>query len=258
MTDQATGGQRADGAPIALRVLAYVADLCLASTVVAIALIINVLAGVEKGPYFLGGGVIVAIIISIVLHGAFGASPGKMLAGLTVVDADTRRALGYPASAIRSVVFNVLAPLVYLPAWSILADGGRRGIHEKASKTTVVDGADVVAEEPRPQPATPSGPLGGLVAGDAAEDSALQRIPTPLPADAAPTDALTDDADGEPRERLQPPSLPPLPDDVPGLRPVPPRFGPPLADGEESTAAPAAAFAQPPQAPVAPPVPPRP
>lgn len=258
MSDTATGGQRADGAPIALRVLAYIADLCLASTVIAVALIINVLAGLEKGLYFLGGGVIVAIIASIVLHGAYAASPGKMLAGLKVVDADTRAALGYPASAIRSLVFNVLAPLVYLPAWSILADAGRRGIHEKASKTTVVDGSEVEVEQAPRTAAAPSGPLGGLVTGEGAQDdSGLQRIPTPLPGDGARTAALTDtgaETEAEPRERLQPPSLPPLPDDVPGLRPVPPRFGPPLAEGEQPAgpAAPAAAFASPPQAPVPP------
>lgn len=53
----------------------------------------------------------------------------------------------------------------------------------------------------------------------------------------------------EVRERLQPPSLPPLPDDVPGLRPIPPRFGPPPTEGDAPAAPlpPAAAFGQPPQ-----------
>ncbi|WP_415848289.1 RDD family protein, partial [Tsukamurella ocularis] len=191
MSDQATaratqeygaqsslGGSPVEAAPNVLRVLAYIADLCVASAVVAIALIVNVAAGLEQGWVFLGIGVAVAIIASIVLHGLYGASPGKLLAGLKVVDADSHRPIGFPSSAIRSVVFNVLAPLVYLPAWSILADGGRRGVHEKASKSTVVDDADV-ATRVRAQAPAPSGPLGGLVTGES--DSTLQRIPTPLP-----------------------------------------------------------------------------
>ncbi|MFD9829087.1 RDD family protein [Tsukamurella tyrosinosolvens] len=233
-----------------LRVLAYIADLCLAATVVAIALIVNVVAGLELGWVFLGIGAAVAIIASIVLHGLYGASPGKLLAGLKVVDADSHHPIGFPSSAIRSVVFNVLAPLVYLPAWSILADGGRRGVHEKASKSTVVDDADV-ATPSRAQAPAPSGPLGGLVTGES--DSTLQRIPTPLPeetrVDAVAAGAATEVVEtGEPRERLQPPTLPPLPDDVPGLRPIPPRFGPPPTEGDEPTTGlpPAAAFAPPP------------
>ncbi|WP_158635076.1 RDD family protein [Tsukamurella asaccharolytica] len=271
MSDQATaratqeygaqtslGGSQVEAAPAVLRVLAYVADLCIASAVVAIALIVNVVAGLDLGWAFLGIGAAVAIVASIVLHGVYGASPGKLLAGLTVVDAQSHRRIGFPSSAIRSLVFNVLAPLVYLPAWSILADGGRRGVHEKASKSTVVDAADV-ALAARAQPVAPSDRLGGLGTGES--DNTLQRIPTPLP-DETRVDALGAGADtevvavDEPRERLQPPSLPPLPDDVPGLRPIPPRFGPPPGDGDEPTTAlpPAAPFSslpepQPPQAP---------
>lgn len=263
MSDQATaratqeygaqtslGGSQVEAAPNVLRVLAYIADLCLAATVVALALIVNVVAGLELGWVFLGIGAAVAIIASIVLHGLYGASPGKLLAGLKVVDADSHHPIGFPSSAIRSVVFNVLAPLVYLPAWSILADGGRRGVHEKASKSTVVDDADV-ATPSRAQAPAPSGPLGGLVTGES--DSTLQRIPTPLPeetrVDAVAAGAATEVVEtGEPRERLQPPTLPPLPDDVPGLRPIPPRFGPPPTEGDEPTTGlpPAAAFAPPP------------
>ncbi|CAM3203113.1 RDD family protein [Tsukamurella hominis] len=263
MSDQATaratqeygaqtslGGSQVEAALNVLRVLAYIADLCLASTVVALALIVNVVAGLELGWVFLGIGAAVAIIASIVLHGVYGASPGKLLAGLKVVDADSHRPIGFPSSAIRSVVFNVLAPLVYLPAWSILADGARRGVHEKASTSTVVDDADVAAPS-RAQAPAPSGPLGGLVTGES--DNTLQRIPTPLPeetrVDAVAAGAATEVVEtGEPRERLQPPSLPPLPDDVPGLRPIPPRFGPPPTDSDESTTGlpPAAAFAPPP------------
>ncbi|TWS24971.1 RDD family protein [Tsukamurella sputi] len=263
MSDQATaratqeygartslGGARVEAAPTVLRVLAYVADLCVAATVVAIALIVNVLAGLEMGWIFFGIGVGVAIVASIVLHGVYGASPGKLLAGLTVVDADSHRRLAFPASAIRSVVFNVLAPLVYLPAWSVLADGGHRGIHEKASRTTVVDDADVAAPA-RAQAPAPSGPLGGLVTGES--ENTLQRIPKPLPEETR-VDAVTAGAATEvvgveePRERMQPPSLPPLPDDVPGLRPIPPRFGPPpTAEEQAAASAPAAAFAPPPQ-----------
>ncbi|WP_158645083.1 RDD family protein [Tsukamurella conjunctivitidis] len=270
MSDQATaratqeygaqtslGGSHVEAAPNVLRVLAYVADLCVASAVVGIALIVNVVAGLEQGWVFLGVGVAVAIIASIVLHGVVGASPGKMLAGLKVVDEQSHRPIGFPSSAIRSVVFNVLAPLVYLPAWSILADGGRRGVHEKASRSTVVDDVDVAAPF-RAQATAPSGPLGGLVTGES--DSTLQRIPKPLPdetrVDAGAAGAATEVVEtGEPRERLQPPTLPPLPDDVPGLRPVPPRFGPPPTEGDEPTTGlpPAAAFAPPPaQAPQAP------
>lgn len=263
MSDQATaratrgygaqtslGGSQVEAAPNVLRVLAYIADLCVASAVVAIALIINVAAGLELGWVFLGIGAAVAIIASIVLHGVYGASPGKLLAGLKVVDAESHFPIGFPSSAIRSVVFNVLAPLVYLPAWSILADGGRRGVHEKVSRSTVVDDADV-ATPARAQAPAPSGPLGGLVTGDS--DNTLQRIPTPLPeetrVDAVAAGAATEVVEtGEPRERLQPPALPPLPDDVPGLRPIPPRFGPPPSEGDDPTVGlpPAAAFAPPP------------
>ncbi|MGX9294643.1 RDD family protein [Tsukamurella paurometabola] len=263
MSDQATaratqeygaqtslGGPQAEAAPNVLRVLAYIADLCVASAVVAVALIVNIAAGLELGWVFLGIGAAVAIIASIVLHGLYGASPGKLLAGIKVVDADAHTPIGFPASAIRSVVFNVLAPLVYLPAWSILADGGRRGVHEKASKSTVVDDADVATPR-RAAAQSPSGPLGGLVTGES--DSSLQRIPTPLPdetrVDAVGADAATEVVEvDEPRERLQPPTLPPLPDDVPGLRPVPPRFGPPPTEGDEPTTGlpQAAAFAPPP------------
>ncbi len=261
MSDQATaratreygaqtslGGSQVEAAPNVLRVLAYIADLCIASAVVAVAAIVNVAAGLELGWVFLGIGVAVAIIASIVLHGLYGASPGKLLAGLKVVDARTHRPIGFPSSAIRSVVFNVLAPFVYLPAWSILADAGRRGVHEKASQSTVVDDADV-ATAARAQAPAPSGPLGGLVTGE--PENTLQRIPTPLPeetrVDAAAASAASEFVE-EPRERLQPPSLPPLPDDVPGLRPIPPRFGPPPTESDEPTTAlpPAAAFAPPP------------
>lgn len=266
MSDQATaratqeygartslGGSRVEAAPTVLRVLAYVADLCVAATVVAIALIVNVAAGLEMGWIFLGIGVAVAIIASIVLHGLYGASPGKLLAGLTVVDADSHRRIAFPAAAIRTVVFNVLAPLVYLPAWSVLADGGRRGVHEKASRSTVVDDADVASPaRARTQAPAPSGPLGGLVTGE--PESSLQRIPKPLPeetrVDAVAAGAATEVVDvEEPRERMQPPSLPPLPDDVPGLRPIPPRFGPPPTAGEQPAVGlpSAAAFAPPPQ-----------
>ncbi|WP_082789171.1 RDD family protein [Tsukamurella pseudospumae] len=266
MSDQATategygaqssvspGRSRVESAPIALRVLAYIADLCVASTVVALALIVDVAAGLEMGWILVGVGAAIAIVASIVLHGVFGASPGKILAGLRVVDADSHRTVGFPAAAIRSVVFNVLAPLVYLPGWSVLADGARRGIHEKASRTTTVDEADVATVVRAPAPA-PSGPLGGLVTGE--PDRGLQRIPTPLPEetriDPIGAEAATEVVEvEEPRERMAPPELPPLPDDVPGLRPIPPRFGPPPTDGDEQTAAfpPAAAFAPPPQAP---------
>ncbi|MET9327917.1 RDD family protein [Tsukamurella sp. NPDC003166] len=255
-TTVALGGSRVESAPVALRVLAYIADLCIASTAVAIALIIDVAAGLEMGWIFVGIGAAVAIIASIVLHGVFGASPGKILAGLKVVDADSHRVVGFPAAAIRSVVFNVLAPLVYLPGWSVLADGARRGVHEKASRTTTVDEADVATVVRAPAPA-PSGPLGGLVTGE--PDRGLQRIPTPLPEetriDPIGAEAATEVVEvEEPRERMTPPELPPLPDDVPGLRPIPPRFGPPPTEGDEQTAAfpPAAAFAPPPAAPSAP------
>ncbi|BDD82903.1 hypothetical protein TPB0596_26660 [Tsukamurella pulmonis] len=261
MSDQATaratqeygaqpslGGSQVEAAPTVLRVLAYIADLCVASAVVAIALIVNVVAGLELGWVFLGIGVAVAIVASIVLHGLYGASPGKSLAGLTVVDADSRQPIAFPASAIRSVVFNVLAPLVYLPAWSVLADGGHRGVHEKASRSTVVDEADVAAPV-RARSTAPSGPLGGLVTGES--ESSLQRIPKPLPESAAAGAATEVVGVDEPRERMQPPSLPPLPDDVPGLRPIPPRFGPPPTAEEQAAAAqsPTPAFAPPPQPP---------
>ncbi|WP_081586112.1 RDD family protein, partial [Tsukamurella sp. 1534] len=194
-TSVAWGGPGVESAPVPLRVLAYIADLCVASTVVAIAGIVNVVAGLEMGWVFLGAGAGVAVIGSIVLHGLFGASPGKMLADIKVVDADSHRRIGFPSSAIRSIVFNVLAPLVYLPAWSILADDNRRGIHEKASKSTVVDGADVAVDDGYgyDAPQSPSGSLGGLVGGDQPEETGLQRIPTPLPPNSgdAPTAATT-------------------------------------------------------------------
>lgn len=262
MSDRATGRvtdtDGAQVAPIVLRVLAYIADLCVAATVVAIALIIDVAAGLEMGWQFLGIGAAIAVVGSIVLHGAFGASPGKALAGLRVIDAQSRHTVGFPSAAIRSVVFNVLSVLVYLPAWSVLADRGHRGIHEMASRSTVVDGADVAAPVTRPVAPAPSGPLGGLVTG-VPEEPTLQRIPTPLrdvtQVDPIGAEAVTEVV--EPRERLQPPALPPLPDDVPGLRPIPPRFGPPPTEGG-APAAPlpsAAAFAPAPQAAPAPQVP---
>ncbi|GAB3126514.1 hypothetical protein GCM10027289_02540 [Tsukamurella serpentis] len=265
-------GAQVPAAPIALRVLAYIADLCVAVTAIAIASIINVTAGLDKGWILVGAGAAVAIIASIVLHGVFGASPGKMLAGLKVVDAQSERRIGFPGAAIRSVVFNLLAPLVYLPGWSILADRDRRGIHEKASRSTVVD-ADLVASDADAHTDSDAAAFGGSQVSDPFDEQTgereqgLQRIPTPLPpgfespaAAASPAgghDGRGTDVDAKTsgvRERLAPPELPPLPDDVPGLRPIPPRFGPPPTEGD----APAAPLPAPGQAPPPAGQPPRP
>ncbi|WP_345001263.1 RDD family protein, partial [Tsukamurella soli] len=138
---------RATAAPLALRVLAYIADLCLVATVVAVALIVDVLADLELGWVFFGIGALVALVASIAMHGAWGASPGKQLAQLRVVDAETAGAPGYPRAAIRTVVFDVLSVIVYLPAWSVLIDKTRfrRGLHEKVSHTLVVDATEAVS-----------------------------------------------------------------------------------------------------------------
>ncbi len=219
----------ATAAPAVLRVLAYIADLCVVATVVAIALIVDVLADLKLGWVFLAVGAVVALLASIVMHGAWGASPGKHLAQLRVVDAETAAAPGYPKAAIRSIVFDVLSVIVYLPAWTVLADKTRfrRGLHEKVSHTLVVDATESVSST-----ATRSGadktPFGAPTAESVTDagapsspdDQTLQRIPTPLPGD-------------EPsRDRLEPPILPA------GAASAP-RFGPPPAD-EADAASPVA------------------
>jgi hypothetical protein len=230
-------------APLVLRVLAYIADLCVVSVPVALALIVNVVFGLEQGYLLLGIGLLVALIGSIVLHGATGASPGKHLAQIRVVRNGTAVHPGYGPSAIRSVIFAVLAPIAALPAWTVLADSRRRGIHEKASGTAVVDAQALPAPAPVAAPDN--------VDPFAAADGPTAVAPGPAAAfDSAPGFAGTDERTEfvQIRERIAPPVIP----TVPGSS-VPPRFGPPpIDDGAAVARAVAVPLVETPQAPVAP------
>ncbi|MDF0531378.1 RDD family protein [Tsukamurella sp. 8F] len=199
-------------APIVLRVLAYIADLCLVGTAVAVGLIINVLADLQMGWILAGVGALVALVASVALHGAFGASPGKALAQLRVVDEHTARVPGYPMAAARSIVFDILSVVVYLPAWTALADksGFHRGIHEKVSRTVTVDATEPVS--------------GAEPEDDARTESRLAGFGAPGATAVLPEPG--EELDDEGRARLAPPTL----SEATGA----PRFGPPAGGDAEA------------------------
>jgi uncharacterized RDD family membrane protein YckC len=187
------------------------------------------------------GTVLMVGLLSSMLVGLYGLTPGKALVGIRVLSADDARPIGVPRAILRTLLLGV-ATLPTLGfgaaalAWTAMADpsGWRRGWHDLRVGSVVVDVRPLpVAEEPEEEaprqvvnltamrlvPASPTPPRRVPTRG--------RRPPAPPPEAApaaAPTvtprqglgwplvgDAPTDDLGIQPAVRVRPPRPSPAP-----------------------------------------------
>ena len=198
------------------------------------------------------GTVLLVWLISSMLVGLFGLSPGKALVGLRVLSADDARPIGLPRALLRALLLGA-ATLPTLGfgaaalAWTAMMDpsGWRRGWHDVRTGTVVVDirtkpVADEDDDEPPRQvvnltamrlvPPSPTPPQRIPTRG---QRPPLPPEPPPEPAPAPPTvtprQGLGWPLVGEPPADASgelPPALPPLRRLGPRPTEPPPGFGP--------------------------------
>jgi uncharacterized RDD family membrane protein YckC len=99
------------------------------------------------GPYafLVEGGVLGLIVLVLVLQMIYdviltvsgGATPGKRIAGIRVVRADTGQPPGLGAVVLRTLVLNVLT-WVITGLSAVLDEKRHRGLHDRAARTIVV------------------------------------------------------------------------------------------------------------------------
>jgi uncharacterized RDD family membrane protein YckC len=143
------------------RFYAFVLDRLLAWAVYAAAAYAAATWLIEPGRVWAGvaaiaGTVLLVGLVTSVLVGVLGLTPGKAAVGLRVLSAETARPVGVPRAALRTLVLGVATlPTVGFGAaalaWTALVDpsGWRRGWHDLRTGSVVVDVRPVpLVEEP--------------------------------------------------------------------------------------------------------------
>ena len=74
---------------------------------------------------------LVWFVLTVVAHGFFGFTPGKLLLGVRLVRVDGSALVGVPRAILRALLTALLIP-------AVIWDGDNRGLHDKASGTLVV------------------------------------------------------------------------------------------------------------------------
>lgn len=136
--------------------------------------------------------VLAAVLLAVVWGGALvaiartGATPGRRLVGLRVVDADTGRPLGFGRALYRSVL---LVPAVVptlgigaaVLAWTATTDPHRRAWHDRRTGSIVLDlRAPVAPVEAEPEPAAEPAPVPEAVV-DPVADPVSEPMSEPVP-----------------------------------------------------------------------------
>lgn len=164
MSSTISGSTTAAPAGLDRRFYAEVIDRVLAWVVYAAA----AWAGIGLHLGWAGVGIVAALVVLVwlvatVLTGVTGATPGKALLGLRVVDEASGGSIGLGRAAVRQLILGLAgAPTVGIGlgtlAWTALMDasGRRRGWHDRVSGARVDDVRPVVVpavvavEEPKP------------------------------------------------------------------------------------------------------------
>ena len=133
------GQGRVELAGIGSRVLAQVIDLV---WLLPLSLLLTFVASIVNGGEMSSGGEMMANVIGALIVLSFWverqATPGKLVLGLRIVDADTGRAPSFGRFALRYVGYLVSAlPLGLGYFWAIW-DKRRQGWHDKMAGTLVV------------------------------------------------------------------------------------------------------------------------
>ena len=182
------------------------------------------------------GTVLMVGLLSSMLTGLFGLTPGKAIAGIRVLSAEHARPIGVPRAMLRTLLLGVatlpkLGFGVAALAWTAVMDpsGWRRGWHDLRVGSVVVDSRPIpVVEEPEDEaprqvvnltamrlvPASPTPPRRVPTRG--------KRPPAPPLEPAPPTPTVTprqglgwplvgESPDGEPPARGPKPTEPPAP-----------------------------------------------
>ena len=147
------------------RFYAFVIDRIIAWGVIACEAYVAYVALIEPGHLWTGiaaiaGTVLLVWLITSMLVGLYGLTPGKAMVGLRVLSAEDARPVGVPRALLRTFLLGV-ATLPTLGfgaaalAWTAMVDpsGWRRGWHDLRAGTVVVDVRPrPAAEEPQEEP----------------------------------------------------------------------------------------------------------
>lgn len=175
------------------------------------------------GVGLVAGVVVLVGLVSAVLLGVAGTSPGKAMAGLRVVQEETGVPIGVGRALLRTIVLGVAAlPTFCLGvatlAWTAVMDPGgrRRGWHDHVSRAVVVDVRpvpdDIEVEQSRPRQ------IVNLTAMRLMPTPPEPPAPTPPPRSPQPKPQVARTA----RPPAAPPVPPPAPTSVPTPVPAPP------------------------------------
>lgn len=188
-----------------------------------------------------GGAMVLLWLVSAIVLGITGSSPGKAVSGLRVVHHGDGTPIGVGPSLLRSLVLGVAGLPTFgigvaTLAWTAVEDRGRqrRGWHDHLARSVVVDVRPVVEvadagadDGPRhivnltAMRLVPAPPVESVRTPERTEQSLRRQ---PLPADLA----------GPPAPSLQAPPVPQVPASPPQQRPTaaPPRWRVHFDDGE--------------------------
>lgn len=161
-------------------------------------------AGIALHLGWLGVGIVAGLVVLVwlvgsMLTGTIGATPGKAMLGLKVVDQATGGSIGVGRAALRQAILGLAgAPTIGIGlgtlAWTALMDAGgqRRGWHDRVTGSRVDDVRPVVvplvaaAEEPKPIVN-----LTAMRLVPAPETPVAAPAPVPAPVPAAPAASAT-------------------------------------------------------------------
>jgi uncharacterized RDD family membrane protein YckC len=118
--------------------------------------IYSLLIGLVLGPSFVNAqlfslpgmlNTLLALVLTVVLWVRFLGTPGKLLLGCQVVDADTLQPMSVKQSVIRYLGYFVsILPLGLGLLW-VARDARKQGFHDKIANTVVVLNADIEADD---------------------------------------------------------------------------------------------------------------
>src|SRR4051794_37724496 len=144
------------------RFYAFVIDRIIAWGIFAGEAYVAYVTLIEPGHLWTGigaiaGTVLLVGLITSLLVGLYGLTPGKAMVGLRVLSAEDARPIGVPRAVLRTFLLGAatlptLGFGVAALAWTAMVDpsGWRRGWHDLVTRTVVVDGRPrAAAEEPQ-------------------------------------------------------------------------------------------------------------
>lgn len=120
------------------------------------AIIYSLLFGLLLGPVVMEAGLftlegmlrsLVGLVATIFLWMKFLGTPGKLLLGCQVVDADSHAPLSLRQSLLRYVAYLAsILPLMLGFLW-VAKDARKQGFHDKIANSVVLQGADIEADD---------------------------------------------------------------------------------------------------------------